>query len=77
MNTKKRRPTHEVIDEAYIKSYKIFPDDFINECMNNSNEACDIPRDVKNEIKRMEMEQGLYAQVIMLCREDLKFDATD
>ena len=25
----------------------------------------------------MAMKQGLYAQVIMLCREDLKFIATD
>ena len=45
--------------------------------MENSNEAHDIPRDLKNNIKRMAMEQGLYAQVIMLRQDDLKFVATD
>ena len=45
--------------------------------MDNSNRAHDIPRDVKNIIKLVAMEQGLYAQVIMLRREDLKFFATD
>ena len=45
--------------------------------MDNSNEAHDIPRDVKNNIDRMAMEQGLYAQVIMPCREDLKFVAAN
>ena len=45
--------------------------------MDNSNESHNIPRDVKNNINRMSMEQGLYAQVIMLRREDFKFVATD
>ena len=45
--------------------------------MDNSNKASDIPRDVKNNIKQMSTEQGLYAKVIMLRREDLKFFATD
>ena len=45
--------------------------------MDNSNEARDIPRDIKNKIKRMAMEQGLYAQVRMLRREGLKIVATD
>ena len=54
-----------------------FSDDFIKECRNNSNEARGIPREVKNNIKRMEMEQGLYAQVIMLHRKSLKLVATD
>ena len=66
VNTTKWRPIYEVIYEDYIKDSKIFSDDFIKECMDNSNEARDIPRDVKNNIKRMEMEQGLYAQVIVL-----------
>ena len=43
--------------------------------MDNSNEPRDIPHGVKNNIKRMAMEQRLYAQVIMLRWEDLKFDA--
>ena len=50
---------------------------FSIECMDNSNEARDIPRYVKNNIKQMSMEQGLYAKVIILRHYDLKFVATD
>ena len=53
VNTTKFSPIYEVIDEAYIKGSKIFYDDFIKECMDDSNKARDIPRDVKNNIKRM------------------------
>ena len=45
--------------------------------LKNSNVALDIPREVKNKIKRMAMEQSLYAQVVKLRRKDLKFFATD
>ena len=47
----------------------------MKECKDNSNEARFIPLEIKNNIKRMEMEQGLYAQVFMLHRKDLKFVA--
>ena len=47
VNTKKWGPIYEVIYEAYIKISKTFPDDFINECKNNSNKALDIHRKVK------------------------------
>ena len=77
MNTTKLRPIYEVIDESYIKDSKNFPDDFIKECMDNSDKAHNIPRDVKNNIKLMVMEKWLYAQVIMLRQDDLKFVATD
>ena len=77
VNTTKQRPIYEVIDEAYMNSSKFFSDNFIRECMDNSNEACGIPRDVKNNIQRMAMEQGLYAQVIMIRQNYLKFVATD
>ena len=76
VNTTKWRPIYEVIDEAYIKGSKIFPDDFIKECKNNSNEAHDITRKINNNIKRMATEQGLYAQVVKFCRKGLKFVAT-
>ena len=76
-NTTKWRPIYEVIDEAYIKGSKIFSDDFIKECMDDSNKARDIPRDVKINIKRMETEQRLYEQVIILRRDYLTFVATD
>ena len=45
--------------------------------MDNSNKAHDIPREVKNNIKLMEMEQGLHVKVVKLRRKDLKFVATD
>ena len=71
------RPIYEVLDEAYFIGSKIFSNYFIKECKDNSNEALDILCDVKNNIKWMAMEQGLYTQVTMLRREDLKFVATD
>ena len=77
VSTTKQRPIYEVIYEAYIKGSKIFSDDLIKEYMDNSNEARNIPRYCKNNITRMEMEQRLHAQVIMLLREDLIFFATD
>ena len=49
----------------------------MKECKDNSNKARFITQEIKNNIKLMEMEEGLFAQVIMLCREDLKFVATD
>ena len=76
-NATEWRPIYEVIDEAYIKDSNIFSDDFIKDCMDNSNEAHGIPREVKNKIKRMATEQGSYAQVVKLCRKYLGFIATD
>ena len=77
VNTKKWRPIYEVIYEAYIKESNIFPDDFIRECKNNSNEGRFIPRKVKNKIKWMATEQCLYSQVIRICWKDLNVFATD
>ena len=71
------RPIYEVIDEAYIKEYNIFPDDFIRECKKNSNEPRNIPRDVKNNIKQMATDKSLYAQVVKLWRKGLQFVAAD
>ena len=77
LNTIKWRTIYEVTDKDDFIGSKIFSDGFIKECKDNSNEALDIPREVKNNIKRMAMEQGLYAQVIMLRRKYLKFFTTD
>ena len=77
VNTTKWRPIYEVIYEAYIKDSKIFSYDFIKECTDNSNKAHDITHEVKNNIKRMAMEQVLYEKVIMLRRKDFNFFATD
>ena len=73
----KWRPIYEVIDEDYIKKIHIFPDDFITKCKQCPNESQNISSDVKNNIKRMAMEQSLYAQVIMFWKKALKFDAAD
>ena len=51
VNTTKWTPIYEVIDESYIKESNIFPENFIRECKNNSNEAQFIPSGVKNNIK--------------------------
>ena len=77
VNATKWRPIYEVIYEAYIKGSNIFPEDFIRECKNNSNESQFIPSDVKNNIKRMAMEKILFAQFVKLWCKDLKFVATD
>ena len=71
------RKIYKVIEPDYFKEFDIFPDDFIKQCNDNSNEAINIPIEVKNNINRMAMEQGLYAQLVMISRKDLKFIAED
>ena len=51
VNTTTWRPICEVIYQAYFMGSKLFSDDFIKECKDNSNEARDIPYEVKNNIK--------------------------
>ena len=65
------RKIYEVIEEAYFKDSG-FPDDFIKKCKDNANKAQWVPLEIKNNTKWMEMEQGLYAEVVMLCWKDLK-----
>ena len=43
----------------------------------NSNEPQFISVDVKNNIKRLVTEQGLYAQAVKLRRKDFLFDEAD
>ena len=69
----KWRTIYEVIDTDYIENSNIFPDAFITKCKLYPNESQFISQDVKNNIKRMAMEQSLYAQVITFRRKDLKF----
>ena len=59
------RPIYEVIDNSYFKETKLFLTIFLNQCRNNPNE----PQNILNEIKanfKKSMEQGLYAQVVMI-----------
>ena len=77
VNTTQWRPIYEVTDEDYFIGSKMFSDDFIKKCKDNTNVDQFIPLDMKDNIRQMEMEQGLYSQVIMLRRKYLKFVATD
>ena len=70
--TKLWRTIYEVIQQYIFKETDIFPGNFIKKCKNNANEAQFLPLEVKTNIKRMSAEQGLYAQVVMLFRKDLK-----
>ena len=70
--TKWCRKIYEVIQQEFFYWTDIFPDNFIKIYKNNVTEANNIPIEVKNNIKRMSMEQGLYAQVFMLLRKYLK-----
>ena len=74
--TMKWRPICEVIDEAYFIKSKHFSDDFMKKCKYNANEAQFIPIEMKNNIKRMAMEQGLYSQEVKLRRKTFKFVAS-
>ena len=73
----KWRTIYEVIDEDSIKNSNIFPDAFITKCKLCPNVLQTISNYVKNNLKRMAMEQILYAQVVKFRRKDLKFDAAD
>ena len=73
----KWRTIYEVIDKDYIENSNILLDAFIEKCRLCPKEPQTISNDVKNNIKRMAMEQILYAQVIKFRRKDLKFDAAD
>ena len=60
--------------EDYLQSYRtiflretdIFPDDFIKKYKYNANEDQFLPIEVKNSIKIMATEQGLYAKFVVL-----------
>ena len=76
VNITQWRPIYEVIDEAYIKDSNIFPNDLSENVKKLKRTTISIIC-VKNNIKRLAMEQGLYAQVVKLRRKDLLFDAAD
>ena len=50
---------------------------FHKKCRDNKNEATNTPIEVRNKIKIMETEQGLYAKFFKLRRKDLKFIAAN
>ena len=50
----------------------MLPEAFLKYCKNNTDVTFNIPTDVKNHLKRMDVEQDLYSQLVMLLRKDLK-----
>ena len=60
---------YKFIEEAYFNESNIFPDDFIKQCKDNTNEAKCVTLDVKKH--------GLYAQVVKLRRKYLRFIAAN
>ena len=71
------RAIYEVIEEAYFEEPDIFLDDFIKKCRDTVNEAHNISLEVKNNMKQISMEQGLYVQVVMIIQKELKFIAAN
>ena len=63
---------YEVIQQEFFDENDIFPEDFLKHCKNNANVTFNIPIYVKNDLKQMDMEQGLYAQVVVIFRKYLK-----
>ena len=51
------RTIYKVIETDFQKKIDIFPDDFIKLCKDNANQDQFLPIEVKNNIKRMTMEQ--------------------
>ena len=62
---------YEVIHNDYFKAVKLFPSEFLNQCKNISNEPQNILNEVKADLKKMALENGLYAQVVMISRRGL------
>ena len=49
----------------------------MQQCKDNANGSQFIPLEIKNNIKRMSMEQVLYSQVVKLRQNDLEFIAAN
>ena len=64
------RSIYEVIDDSYFGVIKLFPKICLNQCKNNPNEPQNIPSEFKADFKTMAMENGLYAQVVMILRRE-------
>ena len=65
------RTIYEVIEPYFFERSDIFPDNQ-EKNKDNSNEDIIIPIEVKNNIKRIKIEQGLYVQIVKLSRKDSK-----
>ena len=63
--TKQWRKSTKLYNKSYLMNMT-FSSEFFKNCKNNVNENHNLTIDVRNNIKRMATEQGLYAQVVML-----------
>ena len=61
------RTIYEVIDNSYFSATELFPTKVLDQCRNNPNEPQNIRNEIKVSLKKMDMQQGLYAQVVMIC----------
>ena len=77
VNTIKWRHIYEVIDEAYSIESNIFSDAFMQQFKYNVNDNQFVPLEMKDNIKRMAIEQVLYAQVVKLRQKYLNFFAAE
>ena len=57
LHTTQWRTIYEVIEPDFCEKYGIFLGDYIYKCTDNENEAINISIEVKNNIKRMAMEE--------------------
>ena len=63
------RSIYEVIHDDYFKAVNFFPTEFLDHC--KKNEPQNIPNEVKKDFKNMDLKNGLYSQVVMICRREL------
>ena len=66
------RKIYEVIQQEFFEETQNLPEELFKKCKNNTNEPHNIPTGAKNNLKRMDTKQGLYAQMIMIRIKDLK-----
>ena len=67
-----RRTIYKVIQQEFFDETENLLEKFIKQFKNNANEPFNIPNDVKNNLKRIKMEHGLYTKVVMIHRRGLK-----
>ena len=46
------------------------PPEYLDKCKNNTSKPQFLPSEVRVALEQMAMEQGLYAQVMMICLQD-------
>ena len=65
----KWRPIYEVTDTSFFAA-AFFQTQFLDQCKKNPNKPQNLISEVKVALKKMDLEHGLYAKVVMICRND-------